>query len=33
MIVREKKADIVSSEGERRNSGRPGIGMDVATKC
>ena len=33
MIVREKRADIVGTEGERRRSGRAGIGMDVTTEC
>ena len=30
MIVREKRADIVGAEGERKTSGRAGIGMDVS---
>ena len=29
MIVREKRADIIGAEGERRESGRAAIGMDV----
>ena len=32
MIVREKRADIVGAEEERRESGRAGIGMDVTTE-
>ena len=33
MIVREKRANIVSTEGERRRSERARIGMDVNTEC
>ena len=33
MIVREKRADIVGVVGERRESGKAGIGMDVTTEC
>ena len=32
MIVRGKRADIIGAEGERRESGRAGIGMDVNTE-
>ena len=33
MIVREKRAVIVGTEGERRKSRRVGIGINVATEC